>query len=226
MTSPPTYPRVAHLAPGRGSRDDTVLSGDEVRMLLSGPVVVEEKLDGANVVLWADGGQVQCATRGGAGAIDRAGQLGPLRAWAAEHADPLRQVLEGAAAVYGEWLLLTHTVAYDRLPSYLVVLDLLHGDGTWAHVDDRDDRCAAAGLATPPELQRGMLGDLDAVEGLLGPSRVGDHQAEGVVIRSLGGQSPRLAKLVRSGFRPLTDEAWAFGRRPRNQLVDKAASWH
>ena len=226
MNSATPYPRVAHLVAGRGSRNDTVLSAGESRTLLSGPVVVEEKLDGANVVLWADGGRVQCATRGGAGAIDRAGQLGPLRAWAAEHADALRQVVDGSAALYGEWLLLTHTVAYDRLPSYLVVLDLLLADGTWAGVDDRNHRCSAAGLETPPELHRGMLADVDAAEGLLGPSRVGDVMAEGVVVRALGGQAPRLAKLVRSGFRPLSDDDWAASPRPRNQLADWAASWH
>lgn len=226
MTAPVTYPRVAHLVAGRGSRDDTVLSVDEVRGLLDGPVVVEEKLDGANVVLWLDGYEVRCATRGGQGAIDRAGQLGPLRAWVAEHGDALRQLLDPpTTALYGEWLLLTHTVAYDHLASYLVVLDLLSGDGSWVGVEERNERCHEAGLVTPPELYRGALADVAAVEHLLGPSQVGSGAAEGVVVRALDGQAPRLAKLVRPGFEPMADAEWAGGR-PRNGLADRAASWH
>jgi hypothetical protein len=81
MTAPPPYPRVAHLVPGRGSSDDINLNAGEVAALLASEVVVEEKLDGANVVLWLeDEGRIQCALRSGPGSMDRAGQLGPLRA--------------------------------------------------------------------------------------------------------------------------------------------------
>lgn len=221
--TPPPYPRVPHLVPGRGSRDDLTLAPDEVTSLLRREVVVEEKLDGANVVLWLEDRRVQAATRGGPGASDRAGQRGPLRAWAAEHSDALRQALRGATALYGEWLLLTHTVAYDRLPSFLVVFDLLLEDG-FAGVDERDRRCAAAGLSTPPPLARGVLGGVAAVEALLDQSAVGSGPAEGLVVRAVDGRPPRLAKLVRAGFDRLSDESWSGGR-PRNRLADREGSW-
>lgn len=46
---PPPYPRIPHLVRGRGTSDDVVLPGAEVAALLGRPVLVEEKLDGANV---------------------------------------------------------------------------------------------------------------------------------------------------------------------------------
>jgi hypothetical protein len=67
-------------------------------------VPVEEKLDGANVSLWFDEGRLRVATRGGADAMDRAGQLGRLRAWGAERHGSLVELLEGDVAAYGEWL--------------------------------------------------------------------------------------------------------------------------
>jgi hypothetical protein len=187
-------------------------------------VVAEEKLDGANVVLWLEGNRIECALRSGPGAADRAGQLGPLRAWTAERTDRLRPLVEGGAALYAEWLYMTHSVPYDHLPAYLLVLDLREPDGSFLSVDERNTACAAQGIATPAELYRGVLGKVDALERLLGQSQYGPGVAEGVVIRALDGGEPRLAKLLRPGFDRLSDEDWARGR-PRNVLADRTQSW-
>ena len=55
--------------------------------MLARPVLVEEKLDGANVVVWLEDERIECALRSGVGAQDRGKQLGPLRAWLAERTD-------------------------------------------------------------------------------------------------------------------------------------------
>lgn len=224
MTAPPPYPRMPHLVAGRGTRDDIVLGADEVAGLLAQPVVVEEKLDGANVAVWMEAGRVSCSLRSGPGAMDRAGQLGPLRAWLAENDEAIRLVLEGGAAVYAEWLLLTHSVAYDRLPAYLMVLDLWTEGSGFAGVDERNVVCRAAGLATTPELWRGLPGGTHVIEELMGQSAFGPGPMEGVVVRSLQDPSER-AKMLRAGFDRLDDDAWSRGRRPRNRLVDQEASW-
>ncbi|MPY92866.1 MAG: hypothetical protein GEV08_07285 [Acidimicrobiia bacterium] len=226
VTAPPPYPRIAHVLAGRGSRDDLVLSAAEVASLWSRPLLVEEKLDGATVVLWREGGRLECALRSGPGGQDRARQLGPLRAWLAPRSAALGPVLaEGASAVYAEWLLLTHSVHYDRLSDYLVGLDVLGPSGAFLDVDGRDAVLAAAGLVPPPRLHRGMLGGVGDLEALLGRSSGCDGPMEGLIVRTLDGTEPRIAKLVRPGFSPAPDEAWR-GERPRNQLADRDASWH
>ena len=221
--APPPFPRVGHLVPGRGSRDDVALDAAAVQALVGGGLVVEEKLDGANVSLWLEDGLVACGLRSGPGAMDRAGQLGPLRAWIAQHDEALRQALADYEAVYAEWLLLSHSVAYDRLPSYLVVLDLWRPDG-FAIPDERNRVCAVAGLPTPPEVWRGVPGSVAAIEERLGRSTFGPEPMEGLVVRTFDGRPPRLAKLLRRGFDQLADAEWKRGR-PHNRLSDPTASW-
>lgn len=208
---PPPYLRMPHLVPGRGTRDDLMLQPEQVVALLAREVVVEEKLDGANVVVWRERHRVECALRSGPGATDRAGQLGPLKAWAAERTHLIRRLLAGDLALYGEWLYLTHTVAYDRLPSYFVGLDLRRPDGSFLTVDERTAACEAAGVAVPPELWRGTAHGLEDIERLLGTSRYGTAPAEGIVVRTVDGSEPRVAKLLGPQFNRLPDDAWASG---------------
>jgi hypothetical protein len=61
--TPPPYPRIPHLAPGRGTRDDLVLGTEDRAALLRRPVALEEKLDGANVVLWWEEDWIASALR-------------------------------------------------------------------------------------------------------------------------------------------------------------------
>jgi hypothetical protein len=191
--------------------------------MLASEVVVEEKVDGANVTLWLEGDRVRCALRAGVEAMDRAGQLGPLRAWVAGHDGPLREVLGSVTAMYAEWMLLSHTVVYDRLPSYLVVLDLWRVEDGFVPVDDRDAMCRAPDLVTPPVVWRGTPGTVERVERLFGPSSWSPQPVEGLVLRRLATGEPRLAKLVHAGFDRVDDEAWRRGR-PRNRLAEEA-SW-
>jgi hypothetical protein len=224
MRAPPPYPRIPHLVAGRGTRDDRVLPPKEMEKLLTRPVLVEEKLDGANVVVWLEDGRVECALRSGAGAQDRGQQLGPLRAWLAERADRLREPLDGRA-LYAEWLLVAHGVHYDALPAYLVAFDIWSPVSGFVDPNTRTDLLTRAGLIAPPELHRGTLDNLDRLEGLLGRSHAGSELMEGAIVRTLDGREPRIAKLLRPGFTSTTDADWRLGR-PRNLLRERELSWH
>jgi hypothetical protein len=76
----------------------------------------------------------------------------------------------------------------------------------------------------PPELWRGTAHGLGDIEDLLGMSCYGPAPAEGIVVRTVDGSEPRLAKLLRPQFQRLPDDAWAAGR-PRNRLADGKAAW-
>jgi len=226
MTAPPPYPRVPHLIGDRGSRDDLILGERDVGNILAREVVIEEKVDGANVVIWKGGsGQIDCALRSGPGAMDRAGQLGPLRAWLASHDAEVRAALAQWPVLYAEWLLVSHSLVYDRLPAYLIVLDLWRPVDGFAGVEERNETATAAGLSIPPELWRGLPGSLPTVEALLASSTWCAGPMEGVVVRLLGMGEPRLAKLVRAEFDRIDDRTWQAGR-PRNRLAEGKLSWH
>ena len=76
MTAPSGYPRIPHLVGGRGTLDDLVLGRSERDELLALPLEVEEKLDGANVMVWSDDGVLRASGRAGPDSRDRAGQYG------------------------------------------------------------------------------------------------------------------------------------------------------
>jgi hypothetical protein len=220
--TPPKYPRVPHLAGSVGANaDDVALSQRESEALLSRPLVVEEKLDGANVALWVDAGVPRVATRGGADAADRAGILGPVRAWVMERADALREVLGEHHAVYAEWLLRRHAVPYTRLPAPFIGIDVLDlRTAEFAPPTERDRILGLAGLHAAPCLFRGRLGSGAHPRSLHGRSRFGDEPAEGLVVRAT--EPPRvIAKLL--------DPRWAgagaapWSPDPRSNVVTPQA---
>ncbi len=178
-------------------------------------VIVEEKLDGANVRIWLEPQRgIQVASRGGAGARDRAGQLGRLRAWASEREPELRELLDDDWALYGEWLWLKHGVAYDKLPDLLVVLDLWRPLDGFCDLSTRDTRAITSGFVVPPRVFEGALGSADRLRAMFGPSAFAtSSRREGLVLRARDG---RRCKVVDSAYERRSDAAWSI--RTYNRL--------
>lgn len=197
MASPP-YPRTPYLwASGAITRGDRVLAPAEISDWLLHPVLVEEKLDGANVSIWWEQSQLQVAGRGGPDAMDRGGQLGPLRSRVNAGYGQLQPLLQNGLVLYAEWLWLTHTVRYNQLLDYLVVLDFWHPDEGFVALRERDRLSRAHGLVVPPRLFDGVLGSEDSLVKLMGRSSFGSELMEGVVLRRDDGQR---CKMLRPGF--------------------------
>ncbi|MDQ3632138.1 MAG: RNA ligase family protein [Actinomycetota bacterium] len=211
MSPPPRYPRIPHLAVSPAvTADDAVLTPQERARLLAADVVVEEKLDGMNVVIWIDDGVPRVGTRGGADTSDRSGERGRVRSWALTRADVLRDVLGDRYALYAEWLRRRHAVAYDRLASELVGFDVLDRvTREFLPVDARDSLLHEAGVVKPPRKFAGTLISVEALDELLGASSFGATRAEGVVVRSASTGVPRVAKHVDPAWRDVGRAAWA-----------------
>lgn len=203
MNAPPVYPRTPYL-------------GDDPTPFVGVHLAVEEKLDGANVALWLQDGRVRVMSRGGPESMDRAGQLGRLRAWAAERGEALQELGRGSTVIYGEWLWLRHGISYDCLPDWLVVLDLWTASGGLLPTSERNTRAGATGLTTPPVVGADVvLTAVEEAEALIGPSRWGPETAEGVVLRRADG---RRCKVVRTDFTQRSDAEWA-GPDSHNRLA-------
>lgn len=211
MTPPPKYPRVPRFegSPSEPS-DDLVLSATDRATLIRAEVVVEEKLDGMNVMLWFEAGVPRVGTRGGEDTNDRSGERGRIRAWASMHRDQLAPDLHEQFAVYGEWLRRRHAVPYDRLPAQLVGFDILdRRAGEFIRIDRRDMLLARLGIANPPARFRGVLGSTARLNKLLGPSAFASAPAEGLVIRTVDGRSPRVAKYFDPAWQGIGSAPWA-----------------
>lgn len=208
MSGPPKYPRMAHLvASPAASADDLVLSG--FHELLGSEVIIEEKLDGMNVMVWSEGGVPHVGTRGGEATADRSGERGRLRAWAAMRADALGAVLGDGQVLYGEWLRRRHAVAYTRLPAELVGLDVLdRASGAFLLPAERDAVLERLGVPAPPVRWRGVLQSIEGLPGLLGPSAYGAPRGEGLVVRRTEAGTPRTAKFVDPAWRGIGEHPW------------------
>ena len=200
------YPHTPHLiwlgnAP---PRDDKVLLPVEASALLSGLVIVEEKLDGANLgISVGDDGRLRFQNRGQYLSAPYAAQFSRLNAWAAQHGHSLLPLLQPGLIVFGEWLAARHSILYGSLPDWFAAFDIYDGvaERFWC-ASRRDALIGKAGLSAVPMLSQGRM-TLSALITLVtgGGSRFGADALEGVVVRRDGEQfNCGRAKVVRPGF--------------------------
>jgi len=78
-------------------------------------------------------------------------------------------------------------------------------------VDDRDRLLARIGVPGPPKRFRGSLTSLDRFDALFG--RSADARAEGLVIRTVDGSDPRIAKHVDPAWARIGEAPWAGADR-------------
>ncbi len=222
------FPHTPHLVwMGTGTpRDDKVLSRSEADALLRSDVVVEEKLDGANlgISLGADG-MLRVQNRGQYLVPPYAGQFQRLRAWLAQHQADLFETLTHDLIMFGEWCAARHSVAYDRLPDWFVVFDVYdRSAGQFLSTAGRNAFALRAGLAVVPEVFRGRA-TLEALHHqlLTETSRYRAGPIEGFVIRCEFEQwLTARAKLVHPQFVQNIGEHWRRRKIEWNTLQHDA----
>jgi len=208
------FPHTPHLAwLGEGSpRDDKVLSPNEVTALLAGDVVVEEKLDGANLGLsLTPDGSLRSQNRGQYLAEPHAGQFARLPAWLAQHGEGLLAVLKPNLILFGEWCAARHSLDYAVLPDWFLLFDVYDRAACRFWSSSRRNALAVdAGLVTVPPVLHGKA-TVTSLKQLVATkqSHYREGPLEGVVIRR---ESPEWcearAKLVRPDFTQAINTHW------------------
>lgn len=208
------YPRMPHVPWSPGcAKDDRMLAG--VDHLLGRALVVTEKMDGSNVCL--ERGAVYARSHND---TPRHESFDALKAL---HATVRWRIPEGVQ-VFGEWLWAKHSIAYDRLPAYLLVFGVRDtGRGLWLSWEETAAMCADLGFCMVPVLWRGTVSsevELEwRIDSLLGVCSCGAEQ-EGVVVR-VADSFPdtafglSVAKWVRAGH-VQTGEHWSSQKVVRN----------
>jgi ATP-dependent RNA circularization protein (DNA/RNA ligase family) len=209
----PTTPHLAWLSADVALRGDKLLSPSEVEELLSGEVVVEEKVDGANLgISLAPEGELRIQNRGQYIAAPFHGQFAQLPAWLAQHGSHLGDAIPQDIVVFGEWCAAKHSLRYDMLPDWFLVFDVYHrAERHFWSAGRRDELAARLGLSTVPRIFRGKT-DLAALTQLL-DDRKSTFRAgpmEGIIVRSESASvCMRRAKLVRGDFTQAIGEHWS-----------------
>lgn len=187
---PHKFPRTPHLFGSLSTRDDRVLSEKETARVLSLPLLIQEKIDGANVGISfdrADDGElVEVIQNRGhyLGPGDHA-QYGPLWPFLYERLEPLKECLTDQKILFGEWCYAKHSCTYDRLPSFFIAFDLYDKETmTFASRKHLALVCEKAQCSMVPLIAEGkIVKSTQELDKLIGPSAFGPERAEGVYLR-------------------------------------------
>jgi ATP-dependent RNA circularization protein (DNA/RNA ligase family) len=208
------FPHTPHLVwLGQNTpRDDKVLSPAEAEALLAGEVVVEEKLDGANLGFsLASDCSLRTQNRGQYLVEPHTGQFARLPAWLAQHGDALSNLLTPELIVFGEWCAARHSLDYDALPDWFLLFDVYDRSvGRFWSSARRNTLAVSAGLISVPQVAYGRH-SVASLKGLLAmrSSRYRQGPLEGLVIRQESVQWCEFrAKLVRSEFTQTIATHW------------------
>ena len=167
------YPRTHLLQGSRLQPGDEDLKAVSFARIAGRPLVVEEKLDGANAgISFSEDGQLRLQSRGhylAGGPRERHFAL--FKTWAATHDAALRRFLGRRYQLYGEWLYARHTVFYDRLPHYFLEFDVFdRQQGVFLSAPRRRALLSRSPLRSVPVLWQGKARSMDQLWSLLGPS--------------------------------------------------------
>lgn len=223
----PQTPHITWLSEGM-PRDDKLLSPADLEEFLSHELIVEEKIDGANLGFSiSPEGKLQAQNRGSFIDLDDPyGQWKPIRWWLSTVRYALKDALGPNLMLFGEWCYARHTVNYTRLPSYFVAFDVYDREaGAFWSVARRNAFAAELGIMVVPERARGQF-DLDGLIALLGESVLTEGPAEGIYVRQEDGDwLKQRAKLVRAEFVQAIEEHWSKRGIEENQLADGFEMW-
>ena len=220
------FPRTPHLIwlSAAVVREDKVLTRTEAEAFLRQSVIVEEKVDGANLGISFDmNGNVLAQNRGHLVERGKRGQFGPLWAWLSERETRLFDALENRFIIFGEWCYARHSIHYTQLPDYFLAFDVFDKhEQRFMSSARRDEIVGELKLATVPKVGVGVFG-LDEIERLMGQSTLYDGPMEGIYLR----QESELwliqrAKVVRAEFVQQIAEHWSRQTLVPNSLRSAA----
>lgn len=194
------------------SRDDKLMSPDEVAFFLSSRITVEEKLDGANLgISVGSSGELRAQNRGNYITRDAGGQFKQLWRWIDARKDELTDKLGDNLILFGEWCYAEHSVSYYELPDWLIAFDIFDQiEGRFYSVERRNALLSEIGIEVVAALGIGKF-EMGALKEFLGRgSRYGASYPEGIYLRKdRGDWLQARAKLVRLGFTQSISKHWS-----------------
>ena len=219
------FPRTPHLwwPLERTPKDDRVLDPADVREFLEGDVVVEEKIDGANIGLSLDeDGSIQAQNRGswiGRGAHP---QFYPMWSWISQKEAALADALGRDHILFGEWCFAVHSVRYDHLPDWFLGFDVYDRTaGRFWSTQRRNALLGQARISAVPQLFSGRTNAGELTRMLQDePSGVGSSPLEGIYLRREDSAwLDARAKLVRPEFLTSIAGHWSSREIQLNSLT-------
>lgn len=217
------FPSTPHLAllGDLSVRGDKVLSVAERDEFLSHTLIVEEKVDGANLGLsFDDNGELRSQNRGAYLELPATGQWRKLADWLAPRTNSLFEYLADRYILFGEWCYARHSVAYDRLPDWFLGFDIYDKQtGCFLNTLRREHLLHAMQIASVPKITSGYF-NLTKLIQLLRQSQLSEQPMEGLYLRHEEGDwLVERAKLVAPAFVQAQQQHWSHSAIKPNRLL-------
>ena len=197
------------------------LPKEDLKHLLNGEVIVEEKMDGANIGIIRHKEGIHLQKRGSLVGTSEHEQFQFFHNWAQYQNRERLMELPIGTILYGELLYAVHSIYYDSLPDYVLFFDAWSKkkDGYLSY-EQRAELCSGLGLFMVPLRGRGhfSVGDLPD---LMPPASAHGPTAEGMVIKRYRKGECLRAKVVKPEFLKHMEESdhWMHQAIRRNKRV-------
>lgn len=215
----PSTPHLAVLA-GVDIRGDKMLSESERYNFLQHSLVVEEKVDGANLGISFDPkGNLRVQNRGAYLHPPESGQWKKLDGWLVSRLDRLFEYLSDQFILFGEWCYAQHSVFYDCLPDWFLGFDIYDKrSGRFFSSERRDALLRKMRIAQVPIIARGQFA-YPEIQKFLSTSKLSNQPMEGIYLRfDQNDWLAQRAKLVRPAFIQALDQHWSHSSIRPNRL--------
>ena len=220
------FPTTPHLAVFETDsvREDKVLTERERDEFLQHELIVEEKIDGANLGISFDGsGDVHVQNRGAYLSKPYQGQWKKLDEWLLLKLDRFFDVLHDQYILFGEWCFARHSVIYDNLPSWFVGFDIYDKEHRqFLSCPMRNDLFKQMKICQIPMLGKGRF-SLPELNTFFRTSCFSHAGSEGLYLRYDHGKwLEARAKLVRPEFVQAIETHWSR----KSIIPNKLATGH
>ena len=188
------------------------LSSKEVKQLLGGQVVVEEKMDGANTGIIRHKKGFHLQKRGSLVGQSEHAQFQYFHNWANyQNYEKLMNVPVGYT-IYGELLYAVHSIYYDSLPDYFLVFDVWDKrKDKFLNTDAKLEFCDKYGFIHTPIIAEGKFNLTDLYDMIPNESSYGDT-CEGIVIKRYNKKGYTRGKIVKPEFIKVMEESLQWTR--------------
>lgn len=197
------------------------LDKKEVKALLGGKVVIEEKMDGVNTAIIRSKKGWTLQKRRGLADEGSHPQFSFFWQWARHNEHKILKIKPNDI-IYGELMFALHHVYYDELPSYFLAFDVWSGKKKkYLKFEEKHDYLREVGLNTVPTIDVGYFNVEDLDKLMYRKSCFASKsQAEGIVVKNYKRQIR--AKVVRPEFmKKIGDEGhWMHKSIRKNKLLE------
>ena len=216
------FPSTPHLAVLGDAviREDKVFSTDARLSFLENEIIVEEKIDGANLGISFNGnGEILLQNRGALLLPPYYGQWKKIPEWLNRKTDNLFDVLHDQYILFGEWCYAKHSILYNKLPDWFLGFDVFDKQaGRFLSCQRRDELFRQLHIFSVPFIHQGVF-TLELLNELFTTAKYGTGPSEGIYLRHDDEQWLRQrCKLVRPEFVQTIESHWSSQEIVPNRL--------